>query len=326
VGHIPSPVARHGQLRVEGSRVLDAHGKAVQLRGMSFYWSCLKGGWEFWNADVVNWLADDWQISIVRAAMGVEDFGGYLDGDTPGSGRSNKDHLFDLVDAAIAKGIYVIIDWHSHNAHLYTNEAKAFFEEMALKYKSVPNVLYGIYNEPLGPLEESPGYAWDTDIKPYSQTIVDAIRAIDPDNIIIVGTPCWSQAVDTATDDPVEGKNLMYALHFYAASEFHKQELRDKGIAALNNGKAVIVSEFGTCNHDGDVPYDFDEADIWLDFLDQNKISWCNWSVHDLSEAASILMPGASKNGNWTDEDLTESGRYIRNRLITYSPIGFCAR
>ena len=43
--------------------------------------------------------------------MGVEDPGGYLDNQ-----QSNKKRLKTIVDAAIDEGIYVIIDWHSHNA------------------------------------------------------------------------------------------------------------------------------------------------------------------------------------------------------------------
>ncbi|MDR2578290.1 MAG: cellulase family glycosylhydrolase [Chitinispirillales bacterium] len=311
-----TPVERNGRLAVSGNRVINEHGETVQLRGMSFFWSMASEGRDYYNANVVNWLADDWKVNVVRAAMGVDEvwidaatrdtMAGYLSGDNSG-GISNKQRVIDVVEAAIARGIYVIIDWHSHQAHLNTSAAREFFEEMAHRYKDVPNVIYEIYNEP-------EGYTWGTHIRPYSQTIVNAIRAIDPYNIIILGTPQWSQDVDIATANPVAGDNLTYSLHFYAYS--HGTALRSKATTALNRNHALFVSEFGTCHANGGSPIDTAATTVWLNFLDQHRISWVNWSIADKAEAASALMPGTRTDGRWMDSDLTLSGRYIRNRLI----------
>src|SRR5690606_41644798 len=52
-----------------------------------------------------------------------------------------------------------------------------------------------------------------------------------PDNLIIVGTPTWSQDVDVASNDPITGySNIAYTLHFYAGT--HGQFLRDKASTA----------------------------------------------------------------------------------------------
>ena len=58
--------------------------------------------------------------------MGIEDPGGYID-----NKQSNKERLQTVVNSAIDEGIYVIIDWHSHNAEDHLEEAKIFFQEMA---------------------------------------------------------------------------------------------------------------------------------------------------------------------------------------------------
>jgi len=315
-----TPVERYGQLAVEGNRLVSkSTGKPVQLRGMSFYWSIGADARDYYNADVVDWLADDWKANVVRAAMGVEDnwnatSQGYLVGDNSG-GVSNKKRVFDVADAAIAKGIYVIIDWHSHLAYEKTEGAKTFFEEMATKYKNTLNVIYEIFNEP----KQDPNGAnsttfWANTVKPYSQTIVNAIRAIDPNNVIIIGTPTWSQDVDIATANPVDGDNLVYSLHFYSAT--HRESLRVKARTAMNRNKALFVSEFGVCKSDGKDTLDLTEADKWLSFLDSNNVSYANWSICKLNEAASALKSTAPITGGWTSDQLTRSGTYIRGKLI----------
>ncbi len=295
------PVEKHGHLRVEGNRIVDQHGNPAQLRGMSLFWSQWMD--RYYNKRVVNWLVDDWKVTVVRAAMGVkheESETGYLyDG-------SERYKVETVVNAAIKKGIYVIIDWHDHHAHENTRRARRFFEEMARKYGDHPNVIYEIYNEPIH-------VGWSDVVKPYAEEIVEAIRAIDPDNLIIIGTPTWSQDVDEAAKDPVKGDNLVYSLHYYAAT--HGGDLREKARFALDKGIALFVSEFGTCLASGDGFMDSVSTEAWFNFLDEHKISWCNWSIADKDETASALKPGTSWYGKWRHKDLTPSGRLIRRKL-----------
>ena len=101
----------------------------------------------------------------------------------------------------------------------YMRRSQIVFEEMARTYKDYPNVIYEICNEPNG-------VSWDGEIKPYAEYIIPAIRAIDPDSIIIVGTSTWSQDVDIAANNPLPYDNIMYACHFYSGT--HTQWLRIK--------------------------------------------------------------------------------------------------
>ena len=135
---------------------------------------------------------------------------------------------YEVVDAAIENGVYVIIDWHSHN--LRQEEAKEFFTQMATRYKGVPNVIYEVFNEPV---EDS----WEQ-VKAYSVEVIKTIRAIEPDAVILVGCPHWDQDIHLAADDPITGySNIMYTLHFYANT--HGQWLRDRADYALGKGLPI---------------------------------------------------------------------------------------
>jgi aryl-phospho-beta-D-glucosidase BglC (GH1 family) len=287
----------HGLLQQNGNKIVDKNNEPVSFAGNSFFWSNDNwGGERYYKAEVVSWLKDDWKTTIVRAAMGVEDPGGYLDNKT-----ANKNRVKTIVDAAIDEGIYVIIDWHSHHAEDNTNEAALFFQEMANLYGEYDNVIYEIYNEPLD-------ISWSTIIKPYAISIIAAIRSIDPDNLIVVGTPEWSQRVDLAAADPITGySNIAYTLHFYTV--YHQQWLRDRASAALESGIALFVTEWGS------IGYSLvdSEANEWMTWCFTNKISHCNWAVNDKEEEWSILIPGASTTGGWSDDDLTKAGKLARN-------------
>src|SRR5262245_48552660 len=98
-------------LKVFGPQLTDSGGKPVVLRGVSFGWH---NWWpRFYNAGVVQWLKNDWNCTIVRAAMGVEPDKGYIR-----EKEWSKEKVKAVVDAAIKENIYVIIDWHSHNIRL----------------------------------------------------------------------------------------------------------------------------------------------------------------------------------------------------------------
>jgi endoglucanase len=171
-------------------------------------------------------------------------------------------------------------------------------------------VIYEIYNEPMQ-------ISWEDDVKPYSEELVKTIRAFDPDNIIIIGTTTWSQDVDIASENPLEGDNLVYSLHYYASS--HKQGLRDKAQKALDNGAALFVSEYGTTEYTGDGFIDTVQVNAWFDFLEENKISWCNWSIGDKAEASAALLPGADAQGGWTDDEISFSGHIVRSKIRSYN-------
>lgn len=296
-----TPVERHGALQVRAGRITGQDGKPAILRGMSLYWSQWQP--QYYDPATVKWLRNDWNITLLRAAVGV-DHGGYRE-----HPERELAKAYAAIDAAVANGLYVLVDWHAHEPH--AAEAADFFEKIARKYGTLPNIIYEPYNEPLDTTD------WATVIKPYHQQVIARIRAIDPDNLIVAGTQSWSQDVDKAAADPLVDPNLAYTLHFYAGT--HKGSLRDKASAAIARGAALFVTEWGTAGATGDGLYDPAETALWWDFLERNGISQANWSVADKDETTSILRPGTPAAG-WRDTQLSTSGLFVRQHLRCANP------
>jgi len=294
----------HGQLYIKGSKIFNQNNDTVSFAGLSFFWS--NSDWKgkkFYNEDVVQSLVQDWNVSIVRTPLGIEASTGYIDDSV-----TNLQTIETVIQAAIDEGIYVIVDWHSHDATDYKQKAINFFSYIAKKYGEYPNIIYEIYNEPLQ-------VSWSNHIKPYSEDVIQSIREFDSNNIIIVGTPSWSQRVQDVANDPItQYGNIAYGLHFYAGS--HGASLRSNAKTAISKGVCVFVSEWGTVNADGTGSVATTEVESWLEFMKENHLSHCNWSICDKDEGASILKPNSSTSGDWSyNSDLTESGKYIYDML-----------
>ncbi|MDR1839590.1 MAG: glycoside hydrolase family 5 protein [Treponema sp.] len=297
-------VERFGRLKVEGAKLLTEDGRQIQLRGISSFGLQFAG--KYANEDVLRWLRDDWNMQVWRAALYLGE-GGYI------TQRSLKSLVDQSVEAAINLGLYVIIDWHVHldqNPMLYKEYALEFFSEMAQRYGSYPNILYEICNEPNGS-----HVTWEGVVKPYAEEVIAVIRKYDQNNIIIVGTPTWSQDVDKAALNPIQGHNIMYTLHFYAGT--HGEELRNKAKVAVERGLPLFVTECGTSQATGGGGVYEDKFLEWLSFLNKYQISWVNWSLTNKGEDSGILIMNADRDGKggWTDSQLSQSGKFIRKLL-----------
>jgi endoglucanase len=146
--------------------------------------------------------------------------------------------------------------------------------------------------------------------------MVPLIRKNAPNSVIIVGTAGYSQDVDDAALNPLAYPNIMYAMHFYAGT--HGQYLRDKTAKALKK-IAIFSTEWGTSVADGgkDMVVYKAETRTWLDFLDANKISWCNWQLCDQAgESSSIIDPSQPWEGKRLNERLSESGAFVRDEIL----------
>ena len=305
-----NPYKAHGKLAVSGTDLVDASGSKFQLKGVSTHgltWFA-----DFVSKDTYQYFKDSFGINLVRFAMYTDtgDSYGYCSG-------GNKSEIEELlgkgVDAATDLGLYAIIDWHilnDNDPNMHIDDAKDFFDRISKKYASYGNVIYEIANEPNG------GTTWDS-VKSYAETIIPIIRKNAPDAIIIVGTPTWSQDVDVAAADPITDQtNLMYAVHFYAAT--HKDDLRNKVQSALDSGLPIFVSEFGLCDASGNGSIDYDQSNAWFDLINDKNLSYAAWNISNKAETSSLFDSSCTKTSGFTDDDLSDSGRYIKEKIESF--------
>ena len=291
------PVEVNGQLHVEGTQLVNEYGMPVQLKGMSS--GGLQSCFQFFNDDVCDTLIQDWYFNEVC---------GYM-------------------DTLIEHGVYVIVDWHilfDGDPTEYQEDAVDFFSRISALYGDYPNVIYEVCNEPNGVRFDDPESPvdWDNCIKPYAETVIAAIRENDPDNIIIVGTPTWSQDVDVASLNPIDGDNIMYTLHFYAGS--HGEDHMDKVRTAVANGLPIFCTEWGTSLDSGNSGVFYTETLEWMALLDEYNISWCNWSIGTaILESSNALRLYSNRftveqkiAGHWPDEMLSDSGLFVRSLIL----------
>ena len=296
-----TPVGKHGKLSVEGTKIVDKNKQEFQLKGVSTHSIAIYS--QYINEETFKEMRDNWNINVIRIAMYSNPNDGYT--------KELHSKVKEAVNYATDLGLYVIIDWHilqDNNPNTYKNEAISFFEEMANEFKNNKNVLYEICNEPNGDV------TWDKDIKPYAEEVISKIRAIDTNAIIIVGTPKWSQDVDIVANNPItDYENIMYTLHFYAAT--HKDELRKKLKIAHEKGLPIFVTEFGISDASGNGTISQEEGDKWIELLNSYNISWVCWNLSNKNETSAILNSNCNKTTGFQESDFSQQGKWLLKKL-----------
>ncbi|MBN1983658.1 MAG: glycoside hydrolase family 5 protein [Chitinivibrionales bacterium] len=312
----PLTVFQHnGQLRVSGTKLLNAQGYQIQLRGMSTHglqWhrGCL-------TDEALDVLVNTWGADILRLSMYVQEDG--LEKNPEGFTRM----VDTLVGKVKSRGIYALIDFHqldpgdpNENVEL----AKTYFEHMSKLHGGTGQVLYDICNEPNGD-----GVSWDV-ITRYAKGIIPIIRANDPKSVIIVGTPTWASEPNAVVNAKLPYENVLYTMHFYAAD--HKSEYQNNVRQAVNGGVPVFVTEWGSQKASGGGANDWQSTDTWLSLLQSLKISWCNWNYSDDPLSGAVWKNNGTEctfRGPFTDNNLKEAGvklkQFISSPADDFGPV-----
>ncbi|HDQ26907.1 MAG TPA: glycoside hydrolase family 5 protein, partial [bacterium] len=297
-----TPVQLNGQLKVDGLQLVNECGHPVQLRGVSghgpqWFPNC-------YNDAALDYAAYTMRADVFRIAMYTE-AGGYLS--NPAYWRT---FINEKVDKIGARGMYAIIDWHNlsdGNPNTHIEAARVFWEAMAEEHKGKKHVLYEICNEPNG-------VTW-TQVKTYADDIIPRIRAIDPDTVILVGTPNWSQLGTAVVNNQLSYPNIMYVFHFYAGT--HGTNMLTNYV----NDLPIFCTEWGPTDSSGDANENYPRAQDFINIMGGAntagvKISWASWSYSDDFRSSSHFLTSTC-GGTYNDSRLTTAGQFVKNNMLT---------
>ena len=302
-------VRYNGWLKVSGKNIVNSKNQVVQLHGISSHG--IQWFKELYTYENLKNLKDNWKINTFRVAMYTNPKeNGYI------MYNNLKEDVIEIVDYAIKLDMYVIIDWHilnDNNPLEYKDEAIDFFDEISKKYRNKPNVIFEICNEPNGFTK------WQENIKPYAEEVIKTIRKNSKKSLIIVGIPEWCKDLDSVLESPLDFENIIYSVHFYAGTDGEK--LREKIDKFRKNNFAVFVSECGITDATGNGKIYEDEFRKWINYLNDNNISWIFWQFSNKDESSSVISEDYdiynSKTMDFNDY-LTKTGKILKDIFLEY--------
>lgn len=317
-------VSLHGKPKLNSIHLVDANGSPLHLVGVSThniltFSSC-------YTLSSLQHLVTQWGITAFRVTVYLEENNGYIQNPS-----ANDAKIAELVSWCETLGVYAIIDYHVHeigdpNHYLDymgapTGHAITFWQQQANLYKDKAHVLYEIANEPNN-------VAWQPELVSYLNAVIAAIRAIDPETIIIAGCPHWSQHLFYPGEDGgvTNTHNVMYSFHFYAAAHGFLYSVVEQYSRSL----PIFVSEWAPSSFDSITQPNLTSSDRFLALFSGHlpnnpqvisSTAW-NWGDKD-GEEVSLMTSGACGSQSWGS--LTCAGKYLKNyvrsvRLATTAP------
>jgi len=322
---IDNKVSDYGELSIKDGKLVDKNGEIAHLRGLSSHGVYWFG--DYYTYDNLKTLVDTWNMNVFRIAV-------YTNPDDDGYVKYPEvmDKVYQIIDNCIKLDIYVVVDWHilnDNNPNTYKEYAIKFFDEISLKYKDKPNLLYEICNEPNGE-----DVTWNNDIKPYAEELIPVIRKNSPNSLILVGTSDWSKGIEEVSYNLINDDKVMYVLHGYPNGGM---DIVRRGIELSSENKIpIIITETAATDSTGDGELFIDYFKDCLDFFENNNVSWIVWNLSEKRENSSIVVPEEIRWETWirekkkTQEEidkeeydlnnyLSEHGQLIKELFIKYN-------
>jgi endoglucanase len=295
-------------LSVSGRYIKDPNGNTVILRGVSLV-DVGVADTRTRNArqliDMATDSASGWYARVVRLPVypdAIDKTPGWIAG--PDAYFNN--HLNPAVQECVARQIYCIVDWHyisDYNSSAVDTATRNFWSYVAPKFANTPNVIFELYNEPIGPNNWS---TWKTTAQPW----VNIIRTAAPNNIILIGSPNWSQTTAAAATSPFSGSNLAYVVHVYP--QHGGQSTWDSWFGNTSTTVPYFITEWGWQNG-GANPTSGTLSGYGTPFgnyLDSKGVSWTAWVFDDfwqpvMWDTSWNLLSGENYMGQFTKDFLS---------------------
>lgn len=309
------PEAAIQKIHIEGNKFVNESGKTVVFQGL-----CLAdpvklirdGQW----SETIFEKAAEWGANVVRFAVHPTNLNMY-----------GWDKTFAAMDQGIewakAHDLYVVMDWHSignlkdekFTSPMYRTtmeETLKFWRTVADRYKDEPAVaVYELFNEPTYTAEGLGTVTW-SEWKAILETIIDAIREIDPDAVCMCAGFNWAYDIPQVATEPIERDNIAYVSHPYPMKRDQPWEEKweaDFGFVA--DKYPVFLTEMGFClegEKGAHIPVISTEeyGDHITKYIEKKGLSYTVWCF-DPDWAPTLIE-------DWSYVPTTQ-GKYFKNYL-----------
>ena len=277
-----------GRFQVIDDKIYTPDGQEFIIKGTNI--NGPKFGWPGDTPGYVHLIADCWQFNTVRVNVMLFDGQPYAENGT----------IEQIVDIYTAQGIVTIVEAHDRTGKYYEGSdleaLKAYFRDLATKYKNNPYVWFNVMNEPGGHNSSDEIEQWLT----VHREVIAAIRSVGADNIIVVDGHYWGQDVGEWNSKSVKdsksailghaqdlvkfnGKtdnNVVFSIHVYDQWDYSERKLADYLNRVQDKRLPLIIGEYGA-KKDGtyksSVEYMFNAA------VPRNvgRIVWAWWGGDD---------------------------------------------
>ncbi|WP_226021757.1 cellulase family glycosylhydrolase [Halomicrobium salinisoli] len=329
---IPTP-----WLHRDGNLIRDPEDNKVILRGVNIvdpYRAARDAPYYKRRAETLVEMATDqsngWHSHVIRIPMQPNDIAREGAGSVePGAFTQEQldSYLSDYVDPAVDKceevGAYCILDYHRHwpdgpgwDDPDLSDEVHMFWETVAPRYAERSHVLYEVFNEPTEPYAGHDVYDGGPDVtdpesedtwlnwRETAQPWVDTIREHAPRNLVLIGSPRWSQWTYWAPDHEFDGDNLAYTGHVYTQDNLRPLSTY---FGEPSEEVPVFMSEFGWGGSEPQLQGDAETyAPQFAELFDEYDLHWQAWSF-DFDWEPGMLNRDYEVANDW--------GRWVKDRL-----------
>jgi len=242
-----------------------------------------------------------WYARVVRLVVFPQDW-------RPDPDGYFETYLKPAVEHATERRLYAIVDWHEiGDAGPADVETRQFWAQAAPAFASYPNVLYEVFNE-AEDLTDTSWSLWKSRAQPW----VDQIRRAAPANVILIGAPFWTQALQGAVSEPFTGDNLAYVGHIYPGIERSVWGLGGAftQVAAV---RPLMITEWGYRASEGS-PVTGDQSsfgDALKAYIEEQRLGWTAWCADTVWSSQMFdpswnLLVGPAEMGGFTKDWLAE--------------------
>jgi len=330
-------------LHTAGNKILNEKGEEVRLTGVNI---CSLE----WKSDGDNVLSSvyevfaNWNCNLVRLPLSQDRWFGkvsdYSTPNPPDGGAQYRKIVDDAVKLALSFGKYIELDLHWSNAgewgknigqhYMPDDNSLEFWIDVATQYANNSAVLFDLYNEPhdiTWELWRNGGTVNETENKgkpneknftyntPGLQKMIDEIRALGANNMIIAGGLDWAYdlrgVASYALTDTPEGNGIVYDSHIYTIKEWDGIN-HDAKVLCITSDYPVMIGEIGI-GPDGQ--WGAAKYPTWLtdmlDWIDSNNLSWAAWCLHTAA--------GPTLISDWQYTPTKYHGAIVKQRLLSYS-------